>query len=1280
MATCSAGAAIPGACPRIKVHVDWQDWALVNLAWPLGALLVLSVIFCFVLNPLHHRLEPRIRSFRIVYVGEGKDPPKRPDPFIALCCLQMLSSMVNLVVWVMRTYQLQGLDTNAALTVATVVDIIAWLWNRFRGEFRWGGLWEINSIVNLLTIVPDLVAAASKTEQWLTLHFLSIYIVLFCFNLIQKTGYFQYNAVLVQMGVRLALQLLCVVTVMAGIVFTLEVLGDPQFLADSYVEIKAGDAVSFFQMVYFIVVSITTVGYGDFAPTTVLSRGFMTFAVVLGVISIYVIQYNFTEAWRKQREGSGRYRKSKSESHIVAVLCMQGHASKLSSLVLGFLEEILHGIHIDPEYEEHHGWPNIVLFSPRHWADETEGTFENFLDKHKFFTHARRQRIQFIVGDISSMADMERVSMGTSKITFLFSDMESSTPDEDDTQTIFVAKILQNKYPQIRLRVMLLSPDSKELAVQAGLEVTRCFATREIKANMLAQNVHCHGFLPTLMMMLKSVDQRDEYEFVEKVNRVAAERGLPLLDHHSSSRPASPQSHPGEGGFERFDDEPVGPWFMQYLAGLQKNLYGFELAEEYAGVPFGEVAQSMFVQSRATLIAFHDGNALQLCPQTSHRDKTLPGQICFAIADNFGILKPFRRGAGSDWRLTLARLRDLHRTQSLEEGPHRAAIKVVAHKVKDSLTALWSQDQISLLANVNGMNGLPAYMMRSRSSIGSLARASISNPNDATGVSQLQLEKSQLQLARDLRKMGEDLVVLVVCRGSVWPQIVSMISCLQASYLPSHCNVVVISPEAPPANVIEQVGHGDATAFLTGSCLSMNLLLDAGIMEASSVVVMTGDGSTNLEGVICAKDLQALLCAEELECWCGISTREVFTTYELRENWSLKQLPPLMTKAAISLDKLVRDNELDFNEDEENDEDDVEGLDDEEEVQTPGGHQRTAVKRLQQKKEVMIDGSNIFGDDDEEESVLLHPRFAAGQVFTPELWGVMLGKMYYMPAVIELVESLVMPHRRNQSAFLWQIRVPPDFFDCTMKQLFTALTVEGLKDPAGLHSKNSVYSPQMGSSAPRCSLASQMSDPSSLKSLGSQEETGLQREISGLSGAASGRRGSIEQTGNRKLSTASVVSNTTSLGNDRRQPREGPAVPIALYRARTDTGPLLEDPAGSSCQWAQGTGGHHYAVLSPVPETVLRKTDWVLVLGSRRFGRTMHRMGLLRGGKPGEEASDTAAARRRSWNDAPRNDAPLMQTQAPVGLQEAPGGAGLHAAEPSKPEAFSPIMPHAIDV
>merc|ERR1712050_638059 len=50
--------------------------------------------------------------------------------------------------------------------------------------------------------------------------------------------------------------------------------------------------------------------------------------------------------------------------------------------------------------------------------------------------------------------------------------------------------------------------------------------------------------------------------------------------------------------------------------------------------------------------------------------------------------------------------------------------------------------------------------------------------------------------------------------------------------------------------------------------------------------------------------------------------------------------------------------------------------------------------------------------------------------------GAMLGKMVYMPAMIELVEALVMPHRRGQHSFPWQIRVPEHYVGKEYEELF----------------------------------------------------------------------------------------------------------------------------------------------------------------------------------------------------------------------------------------------------
>jgi len=65
-------------------------------------------------------------------------------------------------------------------------------------------------------------------------------------------------------------------------------------------------------------------------------------------------------------------------------------------------------------------------------------------------------------------------------------------------------------------------------------------------------------------------------------------------------------------------------------------------------------------------------------------------------------------------------------------------------------------------------------------------------------------------------------------------------------------------------------------------------------------------------------------------------------------------------------------------------------------------------------------------------------------------------------------------------------------------------------------------------------------------------------------------------------------------------------VALAIYRRRND------DSSGDFEQPAIGTGGFNYIILAPLPEFIVQPDDWVLVIGSRRFGRQAWERGITR--------------------------------------------------------------------
>eukprot|EP00747_Dinoflagellata_sp_TGD_P086003 gnl/TRDRNA2_/TRDRNA2_163110_c1_seq1.p1 gnl/TRDRNA2_/TRDRNA2_163110_c1~~gnl/TRDRNA2_/TRDRNA2_163110_c1_seq1.p1 ORF type:complete len:1242 (+),score=194.97 gnl/TRDRNA2_/TRDRNA2_163110_c1_seq1:490-3726(+) len=1078
---------------------------------------------------------------------------------------------------------------------------------------------------------------------------------------------------------------------MAGTIFTSEILGDPKFISDSFIETEYGDRISIPQMMYFIVISITTVGYGDFAPRTTIARILNSFFIVVGVASIYYIQFQFAELWRRSREGSGTYKDRQGSGHVVVVLCVRDSASQLSNVVAGFLSEILHPSHLG----ENSGWPNVVLFSPVPWEsaqdDMQAKTFDDFLFD-RGLTAAARQKCTFIVGKLTAFEDLERAQVGTSTMTFLVPDMDTQSPDQDDGQNIFAAVTLRNVYPDLRLRVMLLRPESKELAVQAGIESSRCISSRELKACLLAQNIRCHGLVPMVISMLKSADDEDEEYFLrhadhrrlqigpmESVRGTTASRnpsqrasefleGIGHLD--TASPPISPRSEKGNAWAERYsagsevmharssvdtfvgtksrsksnkettrssttlDDmrsslknsevrwckdkgvyESCDPWMFAYFDGLQRSVYGFELAEEYAGTTFGELVANVFSSTGAITIGVFEKGKLQICPQKTYKKPLDAGQLCFAVARDEAALAPCRlRGRGpGEWRNTLFKMRDHALKRVRLEGVHAAAVALLGPQLRhelqhssrrgsktrgqnskdraphieegdeeDGSSATDDSEDCSKEDADEGASSPPSSVLTPRAGCGLTPHRTSLGRRESNAMHFMQLVRSDslktgretLEKVKQLRETIEEddeLVVLIVCQGQVWQQVRTFVTALRAPYLPSHPAIVVLAPTKAPAGLFEDCG--DRVYAVEGNCLKVRTLIASGIVEAQAIVVMGGDSPSTLSHFHepLFKDYKVMLCAQEIECWCGISDREVFATYELHESRSVKHLPRLMNKPALELDELILEN------------DQVSSHQSIKsslmEMGATAGGQRDVNSLLMvmggEDAENVAANSSSNQRDANDESILFHPRFAAGQVFTPELWGTMLGRMFYMPATIEILEALLMPSRRGQAAYPWQIRVPRAFVNKTFQHLVVAMAKgEWMKHYA--------------------------------------HELGLDKE---------------EPTPNSTPRTPSRI-----------EKRMGPAVPLAIYRARGDFGPEaatsalgFQLPSGGL---AHGTGGHNYSILAPPTTTVLRAEDWILVLGSKMFGHEARSLGLLRGSIPvsmheGAEAPSSSLASPR---------------------------------------------------
>ncbi|CAK0900105.1 unnamed protein product [Prorocentrum cordatum] len=1332
--SCRQVPSAPGVCPAEEVIIPWADWFPAFLLWPAVVQAALVAVF-WALSKNFRWAVRRCRPFRRflkTWVGTPDYAAKRYRWLIGALVIEMMASSMSVSVWFSTVYKRQtSVEERNLLVVASLVSLVNWVTGSLQNECSVESLLRAGNIVNTFTIVPMLSGYFKQDaggHEWASLQFLRAYNVVHAFRRIQRLSLELQQKKMFFMVTVVVLRVVALVVILAGVIFTVEILGDPPGLRDAFVASQGGDSISAFQMFYWTVVTLTTVGFGDFAPRTTLSRFLTVFFIITGVVYIAVAQFKFQEALLEIVEGSGLYHGKHGQKHVVVILCSKKRAMSFRSLVAGFLREILHS---NSQAE----WPNVVIFSRHPWDDDTGkakrkgqkgqvATFAEFLVEEGFAI-AMRERVTFIVGSTSSQEDLDRAGVGLSEMTFLLSDVNSTSPSQDDEDSIYSAVTIKDFYPSVRLRMMLLKPQSKELAVQSGIEIVRCFSLRELKAGMLAQNVRCHGIVPVLTSMLKSVDDdkvpsRHKKANAEGRRTTCVPPHAPLEHNHSDMQDASshraftpfsdrPSAQTGDG------DEPE--WLKEYKSGVQRSLYGFELDKEYAGCSFAELASRIFQDTGAVVIACFINSKLVVCKQDG--DIVQPGTIMFAVASSPKALDPCRKaGATRDhWRQSLFSTREANLRSLYKEGPRVAAAQFMGHDLRgpvlmpeamldldddrvvkrqslessagtidcgseegsdegdsplsppsppsptrlrrraslqsmpeepqdrrtpmrssahqrqaaaplaslpattppsapaspwrardrrvteagaflhgeprpspphnrqpsaalateadspseraarateevdhretaaccfeparrggaaapaalraggpgpqdsgrrgrvpaeaayrfssetsevgqpvlglasDRSDEVLAHGQRQVLTSVEGSNerGELLHVAQGqrgmRGSVQSMISAGgadlypQSRPRPSTlvideqegGVSRRfsmeggmrqsarhsvssarhsvmslgydahardpasDVRQRVLEMRRAVREAGEapDLVVVVVCHGEAWQQVHTFVSALRATYQPVHSPIIILTPMPPPPLLFEDAASLDL-AILEGSCTKVQALLEAGILEASAVVVMTGATEEWHVGENLYRDSKVVLCAQVLECWCGVSEREVFTTYELQDSTSVRVLPKLMPKVAVDFDRLVLPSST-FSDGH---------------LSPMKGSTDSVLAMQAMAEQEMVAYSERPPEVDHEDSsfqdygtsAIFHPRFAAGQIFTPELWGAMLGRIYYMPAIIELIEALALPHVRGQVAFPWQIRVPPSYVDKEYSTLFLDLAMgyrPGAKD------------------------------------------------------------------------------------------------------------------------------------------------------------------------------------------------------------------------------------------
>ncbi|XP_050562481.1 calcium-activated potassium channel slowpoke isoform X26 [Spodoptera frugiperda] len=323
---------------------------------------------------------------------------------------------------------------------------------------------EMYSFVDYFTIPPSFVSIYLD-RTWIGLRFLR------ALRLMTVPDILQYlNILKTSSSIRLAQLVSIFISVWltaAGIIHLLENSGDP-------LEFENAQKLSYWTCVYFLIVTMSTVGYGDVFCHTVLGRTFLVFFLLVGLAVFASWIPEITELAAQRNKYGGRYNKDVRRRHIV--VC--GHITYES--VSHFLKDFLHEDREDVDVE--------VVFLHRKPPDlELEGLF-----KRHFTT------VEFFQGTIMNPIDLQRVKVHEADACLVLANKYCQDPDAEDAANIMRVISIKNYSDDIRVIIQLMQYHNKAYLLnipswdwKQGDDVI-CLA--ELKLGFIAQSCLAPGF------------------------------------------------------------------------------------------------------------------------------------------------------------------------------------------------------------------------------------------------------------------------------------------------------------------------------------------------------------------------------------------------------------------------------------------------------------------------------------------------------------------------------------------------------------------------------------------------------------------------------------------------------------------------------------------------------------------------------------------------------------------------------------------------------------------
>ncbi|XP_076227728.1 slowpoke 2 isoform X3 [Nomia melanderi] len=254
--------------------------------------------------------------------------------------------------------------------------------------------------------------------------------------------------------------------------------------------------LNLFQSTYYVVVTFSTVGYGDFVPDIWPSQLYMVIMICVALIVLPTQFEQLAFTWMERQKLGGSYSSHRAQSEKHVVVCS---TTLQADTIMDFLNEF----YAHPLLQDYY----VVLLSPM----ELDTTMRMILQVPIW-----AQRVIYIQGSCLKDNDLTRARMNEAEACFVLAARNYADKTAADEHTILRSWAVKDFAPNVPQYVQIFRPENK-LHVKFAEHVV---CEDEFKYALLANNCTCPGASTLVTLLLHTSRGQEGQQSQEEWHRL----------------------------------------------------------------------------------------------------------------------------------------------------------------------------------------------------------------------------------------------------------------------------------------------------------------------------------------------------------------------------------------------------------------------------------------------------------------------------------------------------------------------------------------------------------------------------------------------------------------------------------------------------------------------------------------------------------------------------------------------------------------------------------------